>query len=86
MKTMVELTKHRNINAQKVGTKNEALRNIAYDGSKGQLIENDGVLQFGLYDFCRAFEPRQLMYNLNQEVAQNPVTTDPENRLHLRTQ
>ena len=86
MKTVVELTKHRNINAQKVGTKNEALRNIAYDGSKGQLIENDGVLQFGLYDFCQAFEPRQLMYNLNQEVAQNPVTTAPENRLHLRTQ
>ena len=86
LQTVVELTKHRNLNAQKIGSKNEALRQMAYDPDKGQLIENDGGQQYGLYGFCDTFYPRQLMYNLSQEVAESPLPVKLKNRSHLETQ
>tara|TARA_B100000029_G_scaffold412735_1_gene415474 strand:- start:6313 stop:7878 length:1566 start_codon:yes stop_codon:yes gene_type:complete len=86
LQTIVRLTKHRNLNAQKIGSKNEALRQMTYDIEKGQLVENDGGQQYGLYGFCETFSPRQLMYNLSQQVAESPIPTQVKNRSQLETQ
>ena len=59
---------------------------MVYDPDKGQLIENDGGQQYGLYGFCDTFYPRQLMYNLSQEVAESPLPVKLKNRSHLETQ
>ena len=86
LQTIVRLTKHRNLNAQKIGSKNEALRQMVYDMQQGRLVKNDGGQQYGLYGFCETFSPRRLMYNLSQQVAESPILTQVKNRSRLETQ
>ncbi|MCZ6678439.1 MAG: hypothetical protein O7E52_14465 [Candidatus Poribacteria bacterium] len=68
----VQIMKRRNMVAQKLGQKNEYLRNLAFDPLEDKIIENDGLFRYGLYDFASNFKPRELMYNLNQDLAVAP--------------
>ena len=68
----VQITSRRNILVQRIGQKNEYLRSLAYDSVERKTIENDGLSQYGLYDFAADFEPRDLMCNLNRDLAATP--------------
>ena len=68
----VRFTTRRNLVAQRIGEKNEYLKNLAYDSLQDKTIQNDGSLLYGLYDFVDDFDRRPLMYNLNRELAVVP--------------
>ena len=66
----VQITKRRNMVAQKIGAKNEYLRNLAYDPVEKKVVKNDGLFRYGLYGFSRDYQRRDLLYNLKIEFAQ----------------
>ncbi|MDE0187450.1 MAG: hypothetical protein OXP71_18575 [Candidatus Poribacteria bacterium] len=68
----VRFTTRRNLVAQRIGEKNEYLKNLAYDSLQDKTIQNDGSFLYGLYDFVGDFDRRPLMYNLNRELAVVP--------------
>lgn len=68
----VRFTTRRNLVAQRIGEKNEYLKNLAYDSLQDKTIQNDGSILYGLYDFVDDFDRRPLMYNLNRELAVVP--------------
>jgi hypothetical protein len=72
LQAAVQVTKRRNIVAQKIGEKNEYLRNLTFDPVEDEIVENDGLLRYGLQDFVSDFKARELMYNLNQDLAVIP--------------
>ena len=51
---------------------NEYMRNLTFDSVKDEIVENDGLLRYGLQDFVSDFKARELMYNLNQGLALIP--------------
>ena len=68
----VNIIKRRNTLAQRIGEKNDYIKTLAYDANHEQkLVENDGLFQYGLFDFTSDFEGKPLMHNLNQQIAQN---------------
>ena len=74
LRKAVNVIKRRNTLAQRIGEKNDYIKTLAYDTNNGQkLVENDGLFQYGLLDFTSDFEGKLLMYNLNQQIAQNIV-------------
>ncbi len=70
LKDAVQITKRRNMTVQKIGEKNEHLRNLAYDMTKDEIVENDGLFNYGLYDFAKNYKYRDWLYNLNVKLAQ----------------
>ena len=48
------------------------MRNLTFDSVKDEIVENDGLLRYGLQDFVSDFKARELMYNLNQGLALIP--------------
>lgn len=68
----VNFTTRRNLVAQRIGEKNEFLKNLAYNSLQDKTIQNDGSSRYGLYDFVDEFGRRALMYNLNRELAVVP--------------
>ena len=65
----VNFTTRRNLVAQRIGEKNEFLKNLAFNSLQDKTIQNDGSSRYGLYDFVDEFDRRALMYNLNRELA-----------------
>ena len=55
--------------AQRIGSKNEYLRGLVFDSVEDQIIKNDGLLHYGLYDFSPNFKPRELMRELPPNLA-----------------
>ena len=65
----VDTIKRRNIVAQRIGNKNEYLRGLVFDPIEDRIVKNDGLLHYGLYDFCLNFKPRELMRELPPNLA-----------------
>ena len=65
----VDTIERRNMVAQRIGNKNEYLKNLVFDHAEGKIIENDGLLDYGLYDFSPNFKPRELMCGLPPNLA-----------------
>ena len=65
----VDTVKRRNMDAQRIGNKNEYLRGLVFDSVEDQIIKNDGLLHYGLYDFSPNFKPRELMRELPPNLA-----------------
>ncbi len=65
----VNTIKRRNMNAQRIGNKNEYLKNLVFDPVEGKIVKNDGLLHYGLYDFSPNFKPRELMCGLPPNLA-----------------
>ena len=65
----VDTVKRRNIVAQRIGNKNEYLRGLVFDPIEDRIVKNDGLLHYGLYDFCLNFKPRELMRELPPNLA-----------------
>ena len=65
----VDTVKRRNIEAQRIGNKNEYLRGLVFDPVEDKIVKNDGLLHFGLYDFSQNFKPRELMSGLPPNLA-----------------
>ena len=65
----VDTIKRRNIAAQRIGNKNEYLKALAFDHAEGTIVQNDGLLDYGLYDFSPNFKPRELMTGLPPNLA-----------------
>lgn len=65
----VQITKRRNMDAQRIGNKNEYLQRLVFDLAEDKIVKNDGVLHYGLYDFSPNFKPRELMCGLHQNLA-----------------
>ena len=47
------------------------LRSLVYDSTDRKLVENDGLLRYGLYDFAGSYEHREFLHNLDFERFQN---------------
>ena len=65
----VDTIKRRNIDAQRIGTKNEYLKDLVFDHAEGKIVKNDGLLDYGLFDFSPNFKPRELMRGLPPNLA-----------------
>ena len=65
----VNTVKRRNMDAQRIGNKNEYLRGLVFDPVEDKIVKNDGLLHFGLYDFSPNFKPRELMSGLHPNLA-----------------
>ena len=65
----VDTIKRRNMAAQRIGNKNEYLKGLVYDHAEGKIVKNDGLLDYGLYDFSPNFKPRELMCGLPPNLA-----------------
>ena len=65
----VDTIKRRNMNAQRIGNKNEYLKALVFDHTEGKIVKNDGLLDYGLYDFSPNFKPRELMRGLPPNLA-----------------
>ena len=65
----VETVKRRNMDAQRIGNKNEYLKGLAFDPVEDKIVKNDGLLHYGLYDFSPNFKPRELMSGLPPNLA-----------------
>ena len=72
LKEAVQITRRRNLVAQKIGEKNTSLQSLTYDAIEDKIVENDGQFRYGLYDFASNFKPRDLMYHLNRDLAVAP--------------
>ena len=65
----VDTIKRRNMAAQRIGAKNQYLKDLAFDHAEGKIVQNDGLLDYGLYDFSPNFKPRELMVGLPPNLA-----------------
>ncbi len=65
----VDTIERRNMEAQRIGNKNEYLKALAFDSAEGRIVQNDGLLDYGLYDFSPNFKPRELMVGLPPNLA-----------------
>ncbi len=65
----VDTIKRRNMAAQRIGAKNQYLKELAFDHAEGTIVQNDGLLDYGLYDFSPNFKPRELMRGLPPNLA-----------------
>ena len=65
----VDTIKRRNMDAQRIGNKNEYLKRLVFDHTEGKIVTNDGLLDYGLYDFSPNFKPRELMTGLPPNLA-----------------
>ena len=65
----VDTIKRRNMDAQRIGNKNEYLKALVFDSVEDQIIKNDGLLHYGLYDFSPNFKSRELMRELPPNLA-----------------
>ena len=65
----VDTIKRRNMKAQQIGNKNEYLKTLVFDHAEGKIVQNDGLLDYGLYDFSPNFKPRELMVGLPPNLA-----------------
>ena len=65
----VDTIKRRNMDAQRIGAKNQYLKALAFDHAEGKIVQNDGLLDYGLYDFSPNFKPRELMVGLPPNLA-----------------
>ena len=65
----VDTIERRNMDAQRIGNKNQYLKELAFDHTEGRLVQNDGLLDYGLYDFSPNFKPRELMCGLPPNLA-----------------
>ena len=65
----VDTVKRRNMDAQRIGAKNQFLKELAFDHAEGKIVQNDGLLDYGLYDFSPNFKPRELMSGLPPNLA-----------------
>ena len=65
----VDTIERRNMEAQRIGNKNEYLKALAFDTAEGRIVQNDGLLDYGLYDFSPNFKPRELMVGLPPNLA-----------------
>ncbi len=68
----VDTVKRRNMDAQRIGSKNEYLRGLVFDPVENQIVKNDGLLHYGLYDFSPNFKPRELIRELPPNLAMAP--------------
>ena len=65
----VDTIERRNMVAQRIGNKNQYLKELAFDHAEGKIVQNDGLLDYGLYDFSPNFKPRELMVGLPPNLA-----------------
>ncbi len=65
----VDTIKRRNEEAQRIGNKNEYLKGLVFDQVEGKIVRNDGLLDYGLFDFSPNFKPRELMSGLPPNLA-----------------
>jgi hypothetical protein len=65
----VDTIKRRNREAQRIGNKNEYLKGLVFDHAEGKIVRNDGLLDYGLFDFSPNFKPRELMSGLPPNLA-----------------
>ena len=65
----VDTIERRNMEAQRIGNKNEYLKRLVFDHAEGKIVQNDGLLDYGLYDFSPNFKPRELMTGLPPNLA-----------------
>ena len=65
----VDTIERRNMDAQRIGAKNQYLKQLAFDHTEGTIVQNDGLLDYGLYDFSPNFKPRELMRGLPPNLA-----------------
>ena len=65
----VDTIKRRNMDAQRIGNKNEYLKDLVFDHAEGKIVKNDGLLDYGLFDFSPNFKPRELMSGLPPNLA-----------------
>ena len=65
----VDTIKRRNEEAQRIGNKNEYLKGLVFDHAEGKIVRNDGLLDYGLFDFSPNFKPRELMSGLPPNLA-----------------
>ena len=65
----VDTIKRRNQEAQRIGNKNEYLKGLVFDHAEGKIVRNDGLLDYGLFDFSPNFKPRELMSGLPPNLA-----------------
>ena len=65
----VDTIERRNMDAQRIGAKNQYLKELAFDHAEGKIVQNDGLLDYGLYDFSPNFKPRELMVGLPPNLA-----------------
>lgn len=65
----VDTIERRNMAAQRIGNKNEYLKALVFDHAEGRIVQNDGLLDYGLYDFSPNFKPRELMIGLPPNLA-----------------
>ena len=69
LQEVVDTIKRRNMDAQRIGNKNEYLKGLVFDPAEGKIVKNDGLLHYGLYDFSPNFKPRELMCGLPPNLA-----------------
>ena len=69
LQVAVDTIKRRNMDAQRIGNKNEYLKALVFDHAEGRIVQNDGLLDYGLYDFSPNFKPRELMSGLPPNLA-----------------
>ena len=65
----VDTIERRNMEAQRIGNKNEYLKDLVFDHAEGKIVRNDGLLDYGLFDFSPNFKPRELMRGLPPNLA-----------------
>ena len=72
----VDTIERRNMDAQRIGSKNEYLKGLAFDPVENKIVKNDGLLHYGLYDFSPNFKPRELMSGLPPNLAMAQTIDD----------
>ncbi len=65
----VQITKRRNMDVQRIGHKNVYLQRLVFDPVEDEIVANDGLLHYGLYDFSPNFKSRDLMCGLHRNLA-----------------